>query len=235
MFLKKQCYVGSVEPEQSDQWVYNQEKSIMENKEITFVPALYKIFDEILVNAIDQKSRNEDPPLKKIKVEIDKDTGSIEVCNDGKGIPVEWSEKNQMYVPELIFGNLLTSSNYDEKEERIVGGTHGLGAKLTAIFSKSFKIETIDSNSEKKFIQEYKDNLSQKGKAKITSNKSKPYTKITFIPDYEKFGMEGMDEATFLLMQKEHDVSAVTPSDVSVYFNGEKIDIKFLNNILLYI
>ena len=107
-----------------------------------------------------------------------------------------------MYVPELIFGNLLTSSNYDDKEERVVGGTHGLGAKLTAIFSTLFRIETIDSNTEKKFIQEYKDNLSKKGKAKITSNKGRPYTKITFIPDYEKFGMEGMDEDTYLLMQK---------------------------------
>ena len=128
--LKKPgMYVGSVEAEQSNQWLYNNEKSIMENREITYVPALYKIFDEILVNAIDQKSRNEDPPLKKIKVDIDKETGSIIICNDGKGIPIEWSEKNEMYVPELIFDNLLTSSNYDDKEERVVGGTHGLGAK----------------------------------------------------------------------------------------------------------
>ena len=226
--LKKPgMYVGSVEAEQSNQWLYNNEKSIMENREITYVPALYKIFDEILVNAIDQKSRNEDPPLRKIKIDIDKETGSITICNDGKGIPIEWSEKNEMYVPELIFGNLLTSSNYDDKEERVVGGTHGLGAKLTAIFSTLFRIETIDSNTEKKFIQEYKDNLSKKGKAKITSNKGKPYTKITFIPDYEKFGMEGMDEDTYLLMQKRtYDVSAVTPSDVSVYFNGEKVEVK---------
>jgi DNA topoisomerase II len=43
-----------------------------------------------------------------------------------------------MYVPELIFGHLLTGSNYDDDEQKVTGGRNGYGAKLANIFSSSF-------------------------------------------------------------------------------------------------
>lgn len=83
-------YIGSVEHTQESMWVYNSETSQMEMRKVSFVPGLYKIFDEILVNAADNKQR--DPTMKLIKVVINRESGEISVENDGKGIPVEIHE-----------------------------------------------------------------------------------------------------------------------------------------------
>ena len=74
-----------------------------------------------------------------------------------------------MYVPELVFGHLLTSSNYDDTEKKVTGGRNGLGAKLTNIFSKKFSIETVDSLAAKKFSMTWTDNMSVSSEAKIES------------------------------------------------------------------
>jgi DNA topoisomerase-2 len=97
-----------------------------------------KTFDEILVNAYDHaiRTRGSDCPLKTIKVKVDAESGEISVENDGQGIPIEMTDFG-CYTPELIFGTLLTSSNYDDKEERLTAGRNGYGAKLTNLFLAS--------------------------------------------------------------------------------------------------
>ena len=135
-------YVGSVTDETDNLWVMNDKKEEMIEKKISHVPGLYKIFDEILVNAIDQSTI--DNKLDTIKVWIDKNTITVE--NNGVGIPVEIHDDYKVYIPELIFGNMLTSSNYDDTKERTTGGMNGMGAKLTNIFSNEFSIE-IDRKS----------------------------------------------------------------------------------------
>jgi DNA gyrase/topoisomerase IV subunit B len=47
----------------------------------------------------------------------------------------------------------LTSSNYDDKEEKITGGRNGYGAKLCNIFSTMFTVETADRASKKAYKQ----------------------------------------------------------------------------------
>ena len=115
VILRPGMYVGSVTDETEQTWVMNQEKTEMTEEIITHVPGLYKIFDEILVNAIDQSTL--DTSLDTIKVWVDKSTGTITVQNNGQGIPVEIHEEYKVYIPELIFGNMLTSSNYDDTQE----------------------------------------------------------------------------------------------------------------------
>ena len=73
--------------------------------------------------------------------------------NNGRGIPVEMHKKEQMYVPSMIFGHLLTSSNYDDKQKKVTGGRNGYGAKLCNIFSTHFTVETACSTSKKAFKQ----------------------------------------------------------------------------------
>ena len=73
-------------------WVYNTELDSMEMREVSFVPGLYKIFDEILVNAADNKQR--DKNMDTIKVTIDREKGEISVYNNGRGIPIEIHEVN---------------------------------------------------------------------------------------------------------------------------------------------
>lgn len=88
-----------------------------------------------------------------IKVNIDRENCRISVYNNGRGIPVEVHKKEGVYVPELIFGHLLTSSNYNDDERKVTGGRNGYGAKLCNIFSTEFIVETADSRSGRKFKQ----------------------------------------------------------------------------------
>lgn len=108
-------YVGSVEKQVDKMWTFDSETHCMVEKEVSYVPGLFKIFDEILVNAADNKVR--DPKMSKIDVTITPEENIITVLNDGHGIPVEMHETEKIYIPEMIFGHLLTSSNYDDKEK----------------------------------------------------------------------------------------------------------------------
>jgi DNA topoisomerase II len=80
-------YIGSVERTEQQMWVFNTQTEQMEFRKVSFVPGLYKIFDEILVNAADNKQN--DASMSSIKVTIDREKGEISIENDGKGIPVE--------------------------------------------------------------------------------------------------------------------------------------------------
>jgi DNA topoisomerase-2 len=186
-------YIGSVEPTEKQMWAFDSETEMMVFKNVTMVPGLYKIFDEILVNAADNKIR--DPKMDTLKVTVDKENNEISVFNNGKGIPIEIHDREKIWIPEMIFGHLLTSSNYNDDEKKVVGGRNGYGAKLCNIFSTEFTLETADKNSKKKYKQTWTNNMGNIGKAIITSNsKGEEYTKITFKPDLKKFGMERMDE-----------------------------------------
>ncbi|KKK13485.1 DNA topoisomerase 2 [Aspergillus rambellii] len=176
-------YIGSVERTSQEMWVYNSETDSMEYREVSYVPGLYKIFDEIVVNAADNKQN--DANMDEIRVTVSRETGEISVWNNGRGIPIEIHEKHKIYIPELIFGNLLTSSNYNDSQQKVTGGRNGFGAKLCNVFSTEFSIETVDSRQKKKYKQTWTDNMTKIGKPKITdASKSDDYTKVTFKPDY---------------------------------------------------
>ena len=166
-------YVGDTKNTKSNMWIFKENSMKLTAGE--WNPGVYKIFDEILTNASDEVQRNKS--VSCIKVDIS--DNEISVYNDS-GIPIEIHQEYKIYVPELIFANLLTSSNFDDSEERTTGGLHGLGAKLTAIFSKEFTVETAKGG--KKYIQLFEENLSKINKPKITKS-TKEYTKITFKPD----------------------------------------------------
>lgn len=218
-------YIGSVEKTEQQMWVFNKETSLMEYRAVTFVPGLYKIFDEILVNAADNKQR--DGTMTYMKINIDRANGTISVENNGKGIPVVIHEKEKIYIPELIFGHLLAGSNFDDDEKKTVGGRNGYGAKLCNVFSTEFNLECQDSEHGKRYKQTWTDNMQKMQKAKITSSKSSDFTRITFKPDYERFGMsEGIDDdLECLLFRRVYDMVG-TVRGIKVYLNGEQIKIK---------
>ena len=220
-------YVGDTKNTKSNMWIFKENS--MKFTEGEWNSGVYKIFDEILTNASDEVQRNKS--VSCIKVDISDD--EISVYNDS-GIPIEIHQEYKIYVPELIFTNLLTSSNFDDSEERTTGGLNGLGAKLTAIFSKEFTVETAKGG--KKYIQLFEENLSKINKPKITKS-TKEYTKITFKPDFKRFGIEKINEFTKSILEKRvYDICAITSKDVSVYINSKKLTIKdFSEYISLYI
>ena len=124
-------YIGSVQSDSLNIFVYDEDEKRIIRKDQNIVLGLYKIFDEIVVNAADNTVR--DTKCNLIKINIDEKTGIISVQNNGSTIPIELHKEYNIYVPELIFGNLLTSGNYDQKG-KTVGGKNGLGGKLAAIY-----------------------------------------------------------------------------------------------------
>ena len=232
-------YIGDIEPNTIDVWCLDETVNKMVNRPITYIPGEYKLYDEIMVNALDQYTRIRESdqdgliPVKNIKINVDKETGLISVYNDGEGISIEMHATEKKYMPELIFGELLTSSNYEKNVIKHVGGKNGYGAKLANIFSTRFTIETVDRHREKKFSMTFYDNKTRKDAPKITNYKSKPYTKISYIPDFKRFGNTGITDDMFSMMKKRaYDFAACTESDVSIYFNDVKID---CNNFEKYI
>ncbi|KAK5125991.1 DNA topoisomerase 2 [Meristemomyces frigidus] len=227
-------YIGSVEKTTEQMWVYNSESEVMENRKVSFVPGLYKIFDEILVNAADNKQR--DKNMTEMRVWVDREKGVIAVKNNGRGIPIEMHEKEGIFIPEMIFGHLLTSSNYDDEEAKVTGGRNGYGAKLTNIYSTMFQLETVDSKSKQKYKQVWKNNMSEMGKAKIEPSKGQDdYTMITFKPDFQKFGMEMMDDDFEALVKRRVYDMAGTATGVKVWLNDSRIKIsKFKQYMEMY-
>ncbi|ETN41157.1 uncharacterized protein HMPREF1541_03092 [Cyphellophora europaea CBS 101466] len=217
-------YIGSVERSDRQMWVFNQEQDCMEFREISYVPGIFKIFDEVLVNAADNKQNDKNQSY--IKVKINREKGQISVENDGKGIPIEIHSKEKIYIPEMIFGHLLTGSNYDDDEQKITGGRNGYGAKLCNIFSTRFTVETASAKHKKRYTQTWSANMSKMSEAEIEDQKGEDYTRITFTPDFSKFGMDAMDDdLESLFVRRVYDLAG-TVKGVKVYLNGKLVPVQ---------
>ena len=241
-------YVGSSISEEKELNVYDNGK--IQKKNVNWVPALYKIFDEIIVNAIDNHTRTrrekEKFPKKmirvmsKLEVNIDKETGIISVLNDGEGIEVKKidTEKTKgIYVIELIFGELLTSENFkDGNEKKVTGGKNGYGAKLSNIFSDWFTVESVDRKEKLLYKQTWSENMEKKGTPIITEYKGDPYTKITFLPDYKRFGVSGLtDDLYSIFVKRVYDCALWFSGSMNIEMNTKKKNLNlpmtvYLNN-----
>jgi DNA topoisomerase-2 len=242
ILLRSGMYVGDVDRSCYNMWVYDDISNQIVKRDINYSPALYKIYDEVLVNCIDHYTRLRDSDVEhkvtEMKININPEDNTIVIHNNGMGIEIVKHADHNIHVAEMIFSNLLSSSNYNDDDQRIVGGTFGIGIKLTNIYSTEFTIETVDSDRKLKYKQTYSDNLSIINKPKITKSSAKPYTKITFKPDLARFGgMTQLDTDIISLFKKRvYDVSACTDNSVSVWFNGEKLSCKsFDKYVNLYI
>lgn len=258
-------YIGSIEPTTDHLYVYNSTIGMMEEKDVTYIESLYKIYDEILVNAFDQCIRLNEKiylqqqisagyakptpdvnldtkiyPTYNIYVDINREKNMIRVRNDGEGITSSIHKEYQIHVPELIFGNLRTGSNYDKDEKRVTGGRNGYGSKLCNIYSTAFIVETIDIENTIKYKQMFKNNMSKKSTPiliPLTSTDRNtfidekgveiyPYTEIIFSPDLKRFKLEQIDQGTYdMMIKRVFDISACVPDYTNVILNGQRLDI----------
>jgi len=238
-------YVGSIEKIESLQHILNDTEDKIIEKNIEYIPGLFKLFDEGIVNCRDHVVRMLQAiavgqpnclPVSNIEITISED-GTITMLNDGNGIDVAEHPEHKTWIPQMIFGELRTSTNYDKEEKKIVGGKNGFGFKLVLIWSTYGAIETIDHVRGLKYVQEFKDNLSEICKPVITKCKNKPYTKVTFKPDYSRLGLDGLTSDMIALLKKRiYDIAAVTEKSIKVKYNGQPVPIKnFQQYIDLYI
>jgi DNA topoisomerase-2 len=227
-------YIGTMDIQSREYHVLSANEKNILTKKLKIVPGFIQIFQEILSNAVDHEQ--EDPEgLTMIKVNVDQNTGEISVTNNGTGIPIVMHEDENQYIPEMIFGEFKTSSHFGPKKRK-AGGKHGFGAKLTNLFSKKFIVETVSSKYTSKYVQIFTENMEKRTIPKITKSSVKDYTKISYIPDFERFGMKDIDKAHFDIIKiRTFEAAAITGKRVTVYFNDVKIPIKeFGDYIALY-
>ena len=230
-------YIGSVETSDEVRWIYNEAVGKMELKTVKFNPGLYKTFDELIVNARDALVRAQSDsgrtPVKRIDVcaSVVEGRFTIVVKNDGDGIPIAKHETEQCYIPELIFGHLLTSSNYDKTEEKLVGGKNGYGAKLANIFASEFRVGVRHPASAQRYEQTWKANMSVCEKPSVRKDTgAKGYVEITYIPDLDRF-LHVRDASTgqlhpsmiSVLHTRAIELAAIAGKSVKVTWNGEEV------------
>ena len=199
-------------------------------KNIESSPAILRIFIEALSNAIDnvERSKTTKTPCTKIKVSINQETGETSIWNDGDVVPIEVNEDENVYNHTMIFGQLLTGSNYDDEEERIVAGRNGLGIKLCNVFSTRFTVKGCDPDKGKMLTQTWTNNMKDTEGPQIKSSKLKGFTEVNWIPDFKHFNLTEYTE-DILALYTRHVLDAAMLSNVQVYLNDNIIPIKNLS------
>jgi DNA topoisomerase-2 len=192
ILARPDSYIGSRAAHETQRWVWNATAGKMEWRTVQYNPGLFKIFDEIVVNALDHVTRQAGAPEKARRVTrivVTLTPTMFRIYNDGDGIPVEVHPEEKVMVPELIFGNLLTGSNYDDDEEKVVGGKNGYGAKLTNIYSREFLLRTCDGKLA--YEQRFRNNMAVTEKPAIRAVRGAAakaqYTEVTAWPEVGLF------------------------------------------------
>jgi DNA topoisomerase-2 len=216
-------YVGSLIRETSEQWVGSPP---FKSQQVKVSPGLVKIFDEVLVNAVDQHSIN---PKKTTRIDVTFQKDIFSVRNNGEGIPLSVHAETGVRLPELIFGHLLTSSNYDDEEQRTTGGRNGYGAKLTNVYSNKFTVRVL--NSTQKYTQRWSKNMSVCEPAEIVTASKGGYVDIEFQPDWSRFegGIDQLPQLIQVLTKRVWDAAACCPK-CHVYLNGNRLEVKTLED-----
>ena len=226
-------YIGNVELKETEDYGADEETYKITKKTICSSPGILRIFVEILSNAIDnnQRSREANIASTYIKIFVNKETGETSIVNDGDFIPIEMNLQEKMYNHTLIFGNLLSGSNFDdENQERLLSGLNGIGGKCTNIFSKQFTVNAVDPTNKLSFEQTWTNNMKNPNEPIIKSTKLiKAFTNITYFPDFARFGLEGYtDDIVSQYMKLALDTAVLTK--LKVYFNDILIPVNNLSS-----
>ncbi len=225
-------YIGSVEVTTETRWVFDFDTSCMVRRIVTYNPGLEQCAMELLTNATD---RSQNPECKLTSIDVTVTEDAIEITNDGKGIPIVLDEKYGIYIPEMIFGNMLSGSNFKDNK-KTTGGKNGIGAKAANIFADEFTVITVFNGS--RYKQVFKNRMAEKSVPEIKSTTKKDYTKIIFKPCLSAFGMKTLHEndTITLIYKRAIDASAVTSKNVTVTYNDQKLPVNdFQEYMDLYI
>ena len=229
VLTRPDMYVGSIRVRKTQEYLGNKENNLYRivSDTVESSPAILRIFVEALSNAIDnvERSKNSDTPCTKIKVTINSETGETSIWNDGDVVPIEIDTDEKCYIHSMIFGQLLTGSNYDDEEERIISGRNGFGIKATNIFSKKFRVSGCDPKNGKILVQEWSNNMrTTEGPVVKESKLKKGYTEVCWVPDFKLFGLKKYT-SDIIRLYTRYVLDSAMLSKVDVYFNNELISV----------
>lgn len=230
ILIRPDMYVGSKDFHTSNELVWDGEHLV--KKPISKSSALLRLFVEILSNAVDNSQRDNGKKMTTIKVNITPQECSV--WNDGEVIPINKNNSENIYNHTLIFGHLLSGSNYDDTEQRLTSGRNGLGAKLTNVFSNKFEVEGVDPDTGFNIVQTWTDHMRTASEPKVTKSKiKKGYTKVTWQTDYSQFGVKELPKDMIDLYSR-FVIDAAMITGLNVYLNDEKVFATKLNRMIKY-
>ena len=228
-------YIGSIENATEELFVVNGE-AFVETSISNFNPGFYKLFDELLVNAHDHvvrlKQKGSNNPVKHIEISV-LDGSTISIKNDGESIDVDKHPEYGVYIPQMIFGELLTSTNYDKTEKKLVGGKNGYGVKLVNIFARKLVLTVVDGKRQMKYTQTFENNMSVIGMPTLKPCKNKPYVELEWTPDFARFGWKENKVPEGLLKvieRRVYDLAMTVGKDVKVTWCGTPLKFRGLSN-----
>ena len=224
-------YIGSVTT--TNEEVFLRDDDAFKPETIPVNPGFYKLIDELLVNAHDQvvrlRQKKSENPVKTIDIECFEDKFSIK--NDGEPIDVAEHPEHKVWIPQMIFGELLTSTNYDKNEKKLVGGKNGYGVKLVNIFAKQMKVTVVDQARGLTYNQTFEDNMTKIGTPKVTKTKGKSSVCVDWTPDFARFGMTEISKEMIQLIERRvWDLAMTLGKEVKVSLNGTPVKCKNLTD-----
>ena len=211
-------WIGSTKEEEAQMFLYNRDTAKMELRDVTYIPGMLKLVDEIISNSCDEYRRKDNLGLNKIEVSVALNGTMLSVYDNG-GIPVVKHKTAGCYVPEFIFGRLRTSSNYDDTEDRNVVGTNGVGSSLSNVFSKSFIVETADKKNS--ITIKWLNNMEECIDHGTPKKTKEHFTKTTFELDFSRFDTQNKfytEEFVEILHKRCIDAAVANPG-IEVIFN----------------
>lgn len=227
ILMRSGMYVGSNKFEECDKFIYNEKTAKFEMKIVNYIPSMLKVVDEVISNSVDEFRRKDNMGLTDLYVKIDKDNGEI-IVRDNGGIPIVKHKEAGIYIPEFIFGQLRTSSNYDDTEDRNVIGTNGIGVKIANIFSSEFEVKSADCKNE--ITVNWKNNMREcVSRNIIKCDKKTHFTQTRFTLDFSRFDtdLKTFDDDFINIIHKRCIDAAAANPGLKVIFNCGKEDIEW--------
>lgn len=219
-------YVGSTALVAEHQWALGPGHTL-EFRRCEYVPAVVKVFDEILTNALDARARSSQ--CTHIEVDIHPGENRIVVANNGPGISVDKHEKEGVWIPELVMGNLFAGSNFDDSVVAYVGGRHGFGAKLANIFSDSFRLRTVDPSKGTYYEQVWQGNMATCHPPVVrpaVGRERAGFTIVDFALDMSHFGLGRLGGDTLAILRRRVvDVAALAGPKCTVVLDGDRVPV----------
>lgn len=232
VLLRPEMYVGSIETQPNPMYVFDPERGKMVWETMQVNQGLLKVVDEILLNASDNINNSvRGVRMTYISINIS-DSGEITIENDGAGLPIVRSKEHKMYIPEMVFGHLLTSSNYNNDASSTTAGRHGYGAKLTNILSTKFSV--VCRTSGREFHMSWTDHMRMATTPRVSTvdPKEKNLTRVKFLPDYAHFGFPNGTislDMKRVLHKRIMDLAAMFPK-IEVRLNNVPFGFKSFND-----
>ncbi len=180
----------------------------------TDILAMHHLVSEVLDNSMDEVVAGY---ANKVEINL-KNNSTIEISDNGRGIPVDKHPKFKIPAAEVIMTTLHSGGKFSNNSYKISGGLHGVGISVVNALSKKL---TLEIARDKKYFSQVYQQGNPKTKLKSSSKGSlKKGTRIVFSPDAEIFGDEAYFDASIIYNMAK--AKAYLIPDVEIHWSCDK-------------